>query len=83
MLATSGTRATAVTQATAVEPATSNSRSANTVEMPAKEWTLAKVVKPATECRKATYSMDTIYIRVTAAEMSTAAGTPESAEKLL
>jgi hypothetical protein len=83
MLATSGTRATAVTQATAVKPATSNSRSANTVKMPAKAGTLAKVVKPATACRKANYSRDTIYIRVTVAEMSAAAGLSESEEKSL
>ncbi len=66
-----------------MEPATSNSRSAIIVEMPAKAGTLTKVVKPATAFRKANYSRDTIYIRVTAAEMSAAAGLPESAEKLL
>jgi hypothetical protein len=51
--------------------------------MPAKAWTLAKVVKSATACRKANYIRDTFYIRVTAAEMSTAARLPESAEKSL
>jgi hypothetical protein len=52
-------------------------KSASTVGMPTKAGTLAKVVKPATACRKANYSRDTIYIRVTAA------GLPETAEKLL
>jgi hypothetical protein len=56
-----------VTQVTALAPATSNSkndgsnRSANTVGTPAKAGTLAKVVKPATACRKANYSRDTIH----------------------
>jgi hypothetical protein len=31
--------------------------------MPTKAGTLAKVVKPATACRKANYSRDTNYIR--------------------
>jgi hypothetical protein len=35
-------------------------------------------VKPATACRKANYSRDTIYIRNDSEDMSTAAGPPES-----
>jgi hypothetical protein len=40
----------------------------------------AKVVKPATACRKANYSRDTIYCTsgITAAALSTAARPPES-----
>ncbi len=69
MPAVAGMQATAVTQATLVTPATSNSRnkrsnrSAKTVGTPTNAWTLGKVVKPATACRKANYSSDIIYIR--------------------
>jgi hypothetical protein len=75
MRATAGTQATAVTPATRNNRNDSSNRSASTVGMPTKAGTLAKVVKPATACRKANYSRDTIYIRVTAA------GLPESEEK--
>jgi hypothetical protein len=49
-------------QGTAVTLATSISKDVvNTVGTPAKAGTLAKVVKPATACRKANYLRDTIY----------------------
>ncbi len=38
-------------------------RTANTIWMPAKEGMIAKVVKPATACREANYSMDTGKLR--------------------
>jgi hypothetical protein len=41
----------------------SNNRTANTVGTPAKVGMLAKVVKPATACREANYSRDTVNIR--------------------
>jgi hypothetical protein len=41
----------------------SNNRTINTVGVPAKAGMLAKVVKPATACREANYSRDTIDIR--------------------
>jgi hypothetical protein len=40
-----------------------NNRTANTVRNPAKVGMLAKVVKPATACREANYSRDTVNIR--------------------
>jgi hypothetical protein len=41
----------------------SKNRIADTIWTPAKEGMLAKVVKPATACREAKYSMDTGKLR--------------------
>ncbi len=71
----------AVTQARAVTLRQAEARmKANTVGTPAKAGTLAKVVKPATACKKANYSRDSIYCTsgMTAAALLTVARPPES-----
>ncbi len=95
MSATVGMPAIAVTPATSNSKDDSNSmtvhnsrnasnRTANTVGMPAKAGMLENLAKPATTCREANYSRDTVNIRDTAeagiigtSRMSTAVGMSE------
>jgi len=96
MPATEGTQATAVMQATAatqatnVMPATSNSRNesnrtANTVGVPAKAWTLSEVVKKQQHAERPTTVRAQLTSGMTAAEATieplTEAGPQESVGK--